>query len=66
VLKLMFGAMIRAAARWRAIKFTDFERRQIAAARAVLDKEYRTQIDTPSHTSALCASPPTYPSYSRP
>ena len=34
VLKLMFGAMIRAADRWRAIKFTDFERRQIAAVRA--------------------------------
>ena len=33
VLKLMFGAMIRAADRWRAIKFTDFERRQIAAVR---------------------------------
>jgi putative transposase len=30
VLKLMFGAMTRAADRWRAIKFTDFERRQIA------------------------------------
>ena len=30
VLKLMFGAMIRAADRWRAIKFTDFERRQIS------------------------------------
>ena len=26
-------AMIRAADRWRAIKFTDFERRQIAAVR---------------------------------
>ena len=33
VLKLMFGAMTRAADRWRAIKFTDFERRQIAAVR---------------------------------
>jgi hypothetical protein len=28
VLKLMFGAMIRAAERWRAIKITTFERRQ--------------------------------------
>ncbi len=27
VLKLMFGAMIRAAERWRAMKVTDFERR---------------------------------------
>ena len=31
VLKLMFGAMIRAAERWRAIRITDFERRQMAA-----------------------------------
>jgi hypothetical protein len=29
----MFGAMIRAAERWRAIKTTDFERRQMAAVR---------------------------------
>jgi hypothetical protein len=26
--QLMFGAMTRAADRWRAIRFTDFERRQ--------------------------------------
>ena len=31
VLKLMFGAMIRAAERWRAIKVTEFERGQLAA-----------------------------------
>ena len=31
VLKLMFGAMIRAAERWRAVKVTEFERRQLAA-----------------------------------
>jgi transposase-like protein len=40
VLKLMFGAMTRAADRWRAIKFPDFERRQIAAIRQELDHEY--------------------------
>ncbi len=43
VLKLMFGAMIRAAERWRAIKVTDFERRQMAAARQELDQEYETR-----------------------
>jgi hypothetical protein len=32
-LKLMFGAMIRAAERWRAIKLTDFERRRLGIAR---------------------------------
>jgi transposase-like protein len=44
VLKLMFGAMTRAADRWRAIRFTDFERRQIAAVRHDLDEEYQAQI----------------------
>ena len=40
VLKLMFGAMIRAAERWRAIRVTDFERRQMLALRQELDHEY--------------------------
>jgi putative transposase len=31
VLKLMFGAMIRASERWHAIRITEFERRQMAA-----------------------------------
>ena len=44
VLKLMFGAMSRAAERWRAVKITDFERRQMAAVRAELDTEYEAQI----------------------
>lgn len=43
VLKLMFGAMIRAAERWRAIKVTDFERRQMTALRAELDRQYEAQ-----------------------
>ena len=33
VLKLMFGALIRAAERWRAIKVTEFERRQLSVVR---------------------------------
>ena len=33
VFKLMFGAMIHAAERWRAIRVTDFERRQMEAVR---------------------------------
>ena len=36
--------MSRAAERWRAVKITDFERRQMAAIRAELDKEYEAQI----------------------
>ena len=39
VLKLMSGAMIRAAERWRAIKVTDFERRQMEVLRQELDHE---------------------------
>jgi len=44
VLKLMFSAMIRAAERWRAIKVTDFERRQMKAVSEELDREYEAQI----------------------
>ena len=43
VLKLMFGAMIRAAERWRPIKITLFERRQMEATRKELDQEYEAQ-----------------------
>jgi transposase-like protein len=51
VLKLMFGAMIRAAERWRAIKLTDFERRQMAALRKELDQEYEAQSGLAKQTS---------------
>lgn len=51
VLKLMFGAMIRAAERWRAIKVTDFERRQMAAVRAQLDQEYEARNGLGKDTS---------------
>jgi putative transposase len=44
VLKLMFGALIRAAERWRSIKLTEFERRQITAVRKELDQEYEAQV----------------------
>ena len=43
VLKLMFGAMIRAAERWQAIRITDFERRQMETVRQQLDQEYEAQ-----------------------
>jgi transposase-like protein len=54
VLKLMFSAMIRAADRWRAIKITEFERRQMAALRKELDQEYEADIglDTKSSKEA--------------
>jgi transposase-like protein len=50
VLKLMFGAMTRAAERWRSIRFTEFERRQIDAVRKELSQEYEA-TDTTSPTA---------------
>lgn len=52
VLKLMFGAMIRAAERWRAIRVTDFERRQMEAVRQELDHEYEARNGLVPKTSA--------------
>jgi putative transposase len=47
VLKLMYGAMIRAAERWRGLPVTAFERRQLEAIKAELDAEYQTSIGRP-------------------
>jgi putative transposase len=44
VMKLVFGALTRAAERWRAVKVTDFERRQLAAVRKQLDDEYEAHL----------------------
>ncbi len=52
VLKLMFGAMIRAAERWRAIRVTDFEHRQMEALRRELDQEYETRNGLTTKLSA--------------
>ncbi len=51
VLKLMFGAMIRAAERWRPIKVTPFEHRQMAALREDLDHEYKAQTGLAKQSS---------------
>ena len=45
VLKLMFGALSRAADRWKSIKFSEFERRQLSAVEKELDQEYEAQVD---------------------
>ena len=39
VLKLMYGVLIRAAERWKSIKVTEFEPRQLAAVKKELDQE---------------------------
>src|ERR1700740_2926320 len=53
VLKLMFGALIRAAERWRSIKVTEFEHRQITAVRKELDQEYETNVGFKSKLSKV-------------
>jgi hypothetical protein len=44
VLKLMFGVLIRAAERWRGLRFTEFELRQLATVSKELDQEYEASI----------------------
>ena len=41
VLKLIFGALIRAAERWKSTKVTEFERRQLTAVKKELDHDTR-------------------------
>ena len=40
----MFGAMTRAAERWRSIRITEFEGRQMAALRYELDHDYEVAV----------------------
>jgi transposase-like protein len=57
VLKLMFGAMTRAAERWRSIKITDFERRQMTALRQEFDHDYEASVGLdPSHSRRAAAA----------
>lgn len=44
-MKLMFGALIRAAERWKSIRVTEFERRQLSAVKKELDQEYEAPVD---------------------
>ena len=53
VLKLMFGALVRAAERWRGLRFSEFELRQIAAIRKDLDAEYEATITRSRRSSQL-------------
>ncbi|MBK5093734.1 MAG: IS256 family transposase [Actinobacteria bacterium] len=56
VLKLMFAALIRAAERWRAIKMTEFERRQLKAIRDELDRAFAART-APAAGTTVTASP---------
>ena len=65
VLKLMFGAMIRAAERWRAIRVSELKRRQMRAVREELDYEYEAANGLGTRASAqgpqLLHAKPKYP-----
>jgi transposase-like protein len=63
VLKLMSGAMTRAAERWRSVRITEFERRQMAALRQALDQDYEATIDL-DQTAQSLPPPPTFPATS--
>jgi putative transposase len=40
----MFGAMTRASERWRSIRVSEFERRQMTALRQELDHDYEAAV----------------------
>jgi putative transposase len=52
----MFGALIRAAERWRSIKVTEFERRQLSGVRQELGQEYEAQVGLKRQLSKDAAS----------
>jgi hypothetical protein len=56
-LKMMFGALIRAAERWRSVKVSDFERRQLAAVRKELDQEYEAMPASTQSPQRMETSP---------
>jgi hypothetical protein len=56
VLKLMNGALIRAAERWHGIRVSEFERRQLKAIRDQIDSEFAARI-APATTPIVNASP---------
>ncbi len=55
VLKLMFGALIRAAERWKPIKVTEFGCRQLLTVKKELDQDYETQVDLNRKSSKAAA-----------
>src|SRR6184192_2336199 len=56
VLKLMYAALIRAAERWRGIKISEFEHRQLKAIRGELDAQFTTR-NTPVTSAAITTAP---------
>jgi putative transposase len=56
VLKLMYAALIRAAERWRGIRITEFEQRQLKAIRDELNTEFAART-APATIATVTASP---------
>jgi putative transposase len=56
VLKLMYASLIRAAERWRGLRITEFEHRQLKAIRDELDREFAARM-APAAGAAITASP---------
>jgi putative transposase len=56
VLKLMYAALIRAAERWRGLRMTEFEQRQLMAIRQELDRAH-AQRTAPVASANVTASP---------
>jgi len=56
VLKLMYAALIRAAERWRGIKITEFERRQLKAIRDEIDNDFASRTK-PATAPTVTPSP---------
>ena len=56
VLKLMYAALIRASERWRGVRLTPFETRQLEAIRAELDEEHAKRT-APAVRSSEARSP---------
>ena len=62
VLKLMYAALIRSGERWRGLRFSEFERRQLKAIRDELDREFKRRtasVAAPIAPTALSSKPRT-------
>jgi putative transposase len=64
VLKLMYAALIRAAERWRGLRMTEFERRQLTAIRSELNRAHAERT-APIISANVTASPTRLSSTSR-
>ena len=56
VLKLVYAALIRAAERWRSIRTTEFEQRQLKAIRDEIDRDFSAR-NAPVTSATVTAAP---------